>query len=166
MVGRLASLYFQAYNVAYATAKAAEKALQFELPSIDSFITPTHWDSLRKGLLAGDSLLLELNRTEKLHIDQDSRFLASLERVKQCDRLRRIAPAPLVLVRAIGNTDIDKGSVASNLRFPVVVVRIAHPSPRAYRSSAQAEQREQHRVKHANLSVKQHVALRLPALSC
>ncbi|MEZ4703573.1 MAG: hypothetical protein R2834_24795, partial [Rhodothermales bacterium] len=74
MVSRLSSLYFQAYKVAYDTAKSAEKALQFELPTTESYINFGHWDSLKKGLLAGESLMLEVNRMAKSHLDQDSRF--------------------------------------------------------------------------------------------
>ncbi|MBD2459655.1 hypothetical protein H6G89_01245 [Oscillatoria sp. FACHB-1407] len=75
MIGRLSALYFQAYKLAYDLAKATEKALQFELPTTDTFITFGHWDSLKKGLLAGESLMLELNRMDKFHLDRDVRFL-------------------------------------------------------------------------------------------
>ncbi|MDX2212460.1 MAG: LamG-like jellyroll fold domain-containing protein [Oculatellaceae cyanobacterium bins.114] len=75
MIGRLSALYFQAYKLAYDLAKSAEKALQFELPTTDTFISFGHWDSLKKGLLAGESLMLELNRMSKFHLDRDSRFL-------------------------------------------------------------------------------------------
>jgi hypothetical protein len=75
MIGRLSGLYFQAYQLAYDMAKSAEKALQYELPSTESYISFGHWDGLKKGLLAGESLMLELNRMEKSQLDQDSRFL-------------------------------------------------------------------------------------------
>lgn len=75
MIGKLSGLYFQSYKLAYDMAKSAEKALQYELPTTETYITPSHWDSLKKGLLSGESLMLELSRMEKSHLDQDSRFL-------------------------------------------------------------------------------------------
>jgi hypothetical protein len=80
MVGRLSGLYFQAYKLAYDLAKSAEKAMQYELPSTETFINFGHWDGLKKGLLAGESLLLDLNRMAKSHLEQDSRF-QEIERV-------------------------------------------------------------------------------------
>ncbi|MDZ4701595.1 MAG: LamG-like jellyroll fold domain-containing protein [Rhodothermales bacterium] len=77
---RLSSLYFQAYKVAYDTAKSAEKALQYEIPTTDIYIRFGHWDSLKKGLLAGEALLLDLNRMSKYHLDNDSRF-QDIERI-------------------------------------------------------------------------------------
>lgn len=74
MVSRLSGLYFQTYKLAYDMAKSAEKALQYELPTSNTFISFGHWDNLKKGLLAGESLMLDLNRMEKTHLEQDSRF--------------------------------------------------------------------------------------------
>ncbi len=48
--------------------------MQYELPTSDTYISYGHWDNLKKGLLAGESLMLELRRMEKAHLEQDSRF--------------------------------------------------------------------------------------------
>ncbi|MEU4744926.1 hemopexin repeat-containing protein, partial [Actinosynnema sp. NPDC023658] len=56
MAGRLSGLYFQAYSMAYDTARSAERALRFERGLDDAeatFIRPLYWDSRRAGLLAG-----------------------------------------------------------------------------------------------------------------
>ncbi|HAJ62758.1 MAG TPA: hypothetical protein DCP31_28940, partial [Cyanobacteria bacterium UBA8543] len=74
MIGRISGLYFQAYKLAYATAKDTERAFQYEFGDNSSFINFGHWDSLRRGLLAGESLQLDLMRLEKYAIDQDSRY--------------------------------------------------------------------------------------------
>jgi hypothetical protein len=74
MISRLSGLYFQAYKLAYDCAKAAERALQYELPTNEQFINFGHWDSRRRGLLAGETLLLDVSRMEKFHLDNDSRF--------------------------------------------------------------------------------------------
>ena len=78
---RLSTLYFQTYNLAYSMAKSAEKALQFELPTTEKFITFGNWDSLRKGLLAGEALKLDLHRMEKFNLDQDRRWLSIEKRI-------------------------------------------------------------------------------------
>ena len=54
-IDRLSALYFQSYQLAYDWAKRAERAYRYELGLDDSsFITFGYWDSLRRGLLAGD----------------------------------------------------------------------------------------------------------------
>jgi hypothetical protein len=98
MVGRLSSLYFQSYKTAYDLAKSAEKALQYELPSTDTYITSVHWDGLRKGLLAGESLMLQIDQMEKSHLAQDSRFLE----IEKTISMSRTFPGSLLLLMAKG----------------------------------------------------------------
>jgi len=98
MIGRLSGLYFQAYKLAYDMAKSAEKALQYELPTTETYITPSHWDSLKKGLLSGESLMLELGQMEKSHLDQDSRFLE----IKKTISMEKTFPGSLLLLAAAG----------------------------------------------------------------
>ncbi|WP_293116023.1 hemopexin repeat-containing protein [Moorena sp. SIO4G3] len=78
MTSKLSGLYFQTYKLAHDMAKSAEKAYQFERglkESEVSFIGGMYWDSLRKGLLSGDSLGHDLDRMEKAYIDTNSRSL-------------------------------------------------------------------------------------------
>ena len=57
MIARLSSVYFQAFQLATDLATRAERSFRFELGlPTSSFIQPGHWDSLKKGLLAGESL--------------------------------------------------------------------------------------------------------------
>lgn len=114
MISRLSGLHFQAYKLAYECAKSAEKALQFELPTTQSFISFGHWDSLKKGLLAGQSLLLELDRMEKAHLNQDSRFQ---EIEKQISMQRSLPEALAELIRS-GKTDLQLGETLFNRDFP------------------------------------------------
>lgn len=73
MIGRLGSVYFQAYRIALEMSVAAELAYQYELNSADRFITFEYWDSMRKGLLAGEQLMLSLSQMEKSYIFGNSR---------------------------------------------------------------------------------------------
>ena len=56
MISRLSGLYFQAYKLAYDMAKSAEKALQYELPTNDSYISFGHWDKPEERFISWGSL--------------------------------------------------------------------------------------------------------------
>ncbi len=75
MVGRIATLYYQTYQVALDLALAAQRAYQWELGRDDSFVNFGYWDSLRKGLLAGEGLMLSLQQMEKAYTDNNLRRL-------------------------------------------------------------------------------------------
>ncbi|GIE94609.1 hemopexin repeat-containing protein [Paractinoplanes rishiriensis] len=83
MAGRLSTMYFQTYHLAYETARAAERAYQFEqgADSTGGFIRPTSWESRRQGLLAGESLALDLERLGKAYADGNRRGLEITKRV-------------------------------------------------------------------------------------
>ncbi|MFA6372932.1 MAG: hypothetical protein WCW68_09930, partial [Methanothrix sp.] len=98
MIGRLSSLYFQSYKTAYDMAKSAEKCLQYDIPSTATYITPTHWDSLRKGLLAGEALLLQIDQMEKSHLAQDSRFIE----IEKTISMKKTYSGSLLLLMAKG----------------------------------------------------------------
>lgn len=74
MVAEVSKPYFQAYKLAYDIAKRAERAYRFELGLTDSdFIQFGYWDSLRKGLLSGERLYLDLKRMEIAYLDKNRR---------------------------------------------------------------------------------------------
>jgi len=61
MTAQSSATYLQAYQLAFAIAKRAERCFQRELGlSSSAYIQFGYWDSLRKGLLAGDQLLVDL----------------------------------------------------------------------------------------------------------
>jgi Tc toxin complex TcA C-terminal TcB-binding domain/Neuraminidase-like domain/Salmonella virulence plasmid 28.1kDa A protein len=74
MLGRLADTYFQSYRLAYKLCKQAERCYRYELGlETSSFIQFGYWDSLKKGLLAGEALSHDLRRLEASYLDQNSR---------------------------------------------------------------------------------------------
>lgn len=78
MAGKLAAVYFQTYQMALDYAKAAQRALQFEMgwPEDEArHIGSYYWDSLKKGLLAGEQLQLDLDRLEKAFVEKNRRRL-------------------------------------------------------------------------------------------
>jgi hypothetical protein len=73
-IGQISTIYFQSYQLAYALAKQAEQTYRYELGLADSsYINFGYWDSLHKGLLAGDSLMLSIRTLEKAYHDQNLR---------------------------------------------------------------------------------------------
>lgn len=115
MIGRLSGLYFQAYTMAHDMARRAEAALRFELGRDDlSFIEPVYWDGLRKGLLAGERLGLDLRRMEVAQLDLDRRELELSKRIS----LRLLDPAALHDLRETGSC---------SFRVPEVVFDLDHP---------------------------------------
>lgn len=114
MISRLSGLYFQAYKLAYDFAKSAERAMQYELPTNERFISFGHWDSLRRGLLAGESLMLDLNRMEKFHLDNDSRF----QEIEKTIPLSRLNPTALLTLIATGECEFNLSEALFNRDYP------------------------------------------------
>jgi hypothetical protein len=95
MVARLSAVYFQTYSLALELARSAQRAYQYEMNTDQSFVNFTYWDSLRKGLLAGEGLMLALNQMEKVYIDTNSRSL-EIEKTISLLQLNPIAMLSLV----------------------------------------------------------------------
>jgi Tc toxin complex TcA C-terminal TcB-binding domain len=74
MVSSLSATYFQSYQLAYQMCKQVERCYQFELGIQDtSFIQFGYWDSLHKGLLAGETLNHDLRRMQASYLQQNAR---------------------------------------------------------------------------------------------
>ncbi len=74
MAGSLSATYFQSYRLAYQMCKQVERCYQLELGIFDStFIQFGYWDSLHKGLLAGESLSHDLRRMQSSYLQQNTR---------------------------------------------------------------------------------------------
>lgn len=75
MVKEISSIYFKAYQMAFDMAKKAEKAYHFEVGYEDNkqYIQFGHWDSLKKGLLAGERLQLDLRKLDNAYTDRHKR---------------------------------------------------------------------------------------------
>lgn len=75
MSGQLSTVYFQTYSLAYELAASAQKAFQYEFDTNRTFLKYGYWDSLHKGLLAGETLMFGLSQMEKAAIDNGKRPL-------------------------------------------------------------------------------------------
>ena len=92
MAASLAATYFQSYQLAYQLCKQVERGYQFELGILDSsFIQFGYWDSLHKGLLAGETLNHDLRRLQASYLQQNARRY-ELSRYVSLDALAPTAP--------------------------------------------------------------------------
>ena len=91
MTARLADTYFQSYQLGYKMAKRAERCYQYEIGlDTSSFIQFGYWDSLHKGLLAGESLAHDLRRLQNSYIELNARR-AEISRIYLLSRIDPIA---------------------------------------------------------------------------
>jgi len=74
MAAKLSSMYLKAYQMAYLLAKQVEACYTFERRSTPTVgISYDAWNSLRKGLLAGETLALDLRRLELEYMNKNTR---------------------------------------------------------------------------------------------
>jgi hypothetical protein len=115
MTGQIASVYFQSYKLAFDMARRAEKAYQFELGLESSdFIQPLYWDSLKKGLLAGEKLHHDLRRMEADLLDKNVREYELTKTVS----LAMTDPAALVMLKQTGDCFFDLTEALYDMDHP------------------------------------------------
>lgn len=115
MIGRISEVYFQAYRLAYDVAKRAERAYGFELGLTDaSFIQFGYWDNLRKGLLSGDRLMLDLHRLEASYLEQNRREHELVKHVS----VNLLHPEALVELRETGSCIVEMPEAILDLDHP------------------------------------------------
>jgi Tc toxin complex TcA C-terminal TcB-binding domain len=95
----LTRLYREAYNVAYDLARMAERTYEFERDDKTIFIAADNWQFDRAGLLAGERLLLQLQRLEKAYLEQNTRDYE----VTQSFSLALLNPSALLKLKQTGN---------------------------------------------------------------
>ncbi len=113
--GQISGVYFGMYQLAHAMAKRAERAFRLELGLPDSaFIDYGYWDNLKKGLLAGERLLLDLKRLDAAYIEQNRR---EYEIVKHVSMLS-LDPRALVELRQNGWCELELPEAIYDLDLP------------------------------------------------
>ncbi len=111
----LTRLYREAYNVAFEMARMAERAYQFERGDDSAvFIAGDNWQFDRAGLLAGERLLLQLQRLERAFLEQNTRDYE----VSQSFSLALLNPAALVSLRQTGSCEFAIPEVWFDLSYP------------------------------------------------
>ena len=152
MVGQLSTLYFQTYQLAFDLAKRAERAYRHELAISDGdpIIKYGYWDSLRRGLLAGERLQHDLERLDLAYMDRDIREFELNRRIS----LAGLAPAQLRALQETGTCSIDLPELLFDLDHPghylrrIRAVRLSIPAVVGpYTSLGARLQLEQHRTR-------------------
>jgi hypothetical protein len=115
MLGQVSSVYFQAYKTAFDAAQQAERAFRFERgDASSSFVEFSYWDSLRKGLFAGERLLVDLRRMESAFVEGDRRLLEITRHVS----LREDFPLAMMELAATGRCQIEISEALLDGDFP------------------------------------------------
>ena len=115
MVGQISGVYFQTYQLAYDVAKRAERAYRFELGLKDSsFVQFGYWDSLKKGLLAGEKLYHDLKRMEVDYLDQNRREYEITKHVS----LVQLDPLALIQLKQTGECFVSLPETLFDLDYP------------------------------------------------
>lgn len=118
MVSQLSATYFQAYQLAYDMAKKAESCFDYELPyakkPATGFIQFGYWDSLKKGLLSGEKLQLDIRKLEAAYIDSNKRELELTKHVS----LALTDPQALIELKENGSCHIALREELFDLDYP------------------------------------------------
>ncbi|HEU5173610.1 MAG TPA: hypothetical protein VFT96_02570, partial [Gemmatimonadaceae bacterium] len=115
MVAQLATVHFQSYQLAYDVAKRAERCFRYELGLSDSsYIQFGYWDSLKKGLLAGERLSYDLKRLEAAYHEQNRREYELTKHVS----LAQLDPVALLRLRQNGECFVDIPETAFDMDYP------------------------------------------------
>ena len=104
MQSQISAVFFQTYKLAYDVAKRAERAYRFERGLTSSnYVQFGYWDGMRRGLLAGERLFLDLKRMEIAYTDGHRR---EYEISKQISLLMH-NPQELIRLRETGTCEFD-----------------------------------------------------------
>ncbi|NOY25333.1 MAG: hypothetical protein GXP62_05620, partial [Oligoflexia bacterium] len=117
MVSHTANLYLQAYKLAFEVAKQAERAFEYELgkkAGAAGYIRFGYWDSLRKGLLAGEKLSFDLKRMETAYFQENVRELELTKNISLAD----LNPVALMKLRATGECLVEFDELLFDLDYP------------------------------------------------
>jgi hypothetical protein len=113
--GQLSALYFQSYKLSYEMAKKAERCFDYELGLDGSnFIQYGYWDNLKSGLMAGERVQNDLRRMEAAYLDGNRREFEITKRVS----LRALSPSALVVLKAVGEVDVDLPEWLFDMDYP------------------------------------------------
>lgn len=115
MLGQLSGTYFQTYQLVYDTAKRAERAFGYEL-GVDNpnFISFDYWDSMKKGLTAGEQLFYDLKRMDMAYMEQDVREYELTRSIS----LAQLDPVALVQLRSTGACFFNIPEAIYDLDYP------------------------------------------------
>lgn len=113
MITQVSQVYFQSYQLAYDFAKRAEKCYQFELGTDKTYLQFGYWDSLKKGLLSGEKLQIDLRRLEAAYMEQNRREFELSKHIS----LALVNPLALLQLKENGRATIQLPEELFDLDF-------------------------------------------------
>lgn len=123
---RLSTLYYQLYDACLGLCAQAQQAYAFETGDKDIIIKPGAWDDRYQGLLAGEHLLLSLQRLEQAWLEHDARCME----IERTVSLQALAPdAPLSELIALAKMNGSSGGENLELSYEDEILRIEAPLP-------------------------------------
>jgi len=124
MQGEVSRLYYEYYRFAFDIARKAERTMKQELmrPEVDGqeFVKFNYWDGGRKGLLAGESLYLDVKRMEMAYHENNKRELELTKHVS----LRQLNPVALLALKSKGTCQVTLPGWLYDLDGPLYMRRI------------------------------------------
>ena len=115
MIAQVSELHFRAYQLAYDMARRAERAYRFELDVADSsFVSFGYWENLKKGLMSGERLQLDLRRMDASYLSENRRELELTKSIP----LSQLDAVALVKLRENGSCFF---------RLPEAIFDLDHP---------------------------------------
>jgi len=117
MVGQISKVYFRTYQLAHDLAKRAERTYRLELGLKDkdsSFIEFGYWDSLKKGLLSGERLYLDLKRMDAAYLDKNKREYEITKHVS----FMQLNPMALLRLKETGECEVNVPEALLDMDFP------------------------------------------------
>jgi hypothetical protein len=124
LVAQLSTVYFQGYQLAFETAAKAERAFRYELGDLQpdaarQFIRFGYWDSLKKGLLAGERLSHDLRRLQLAYLERNTHEYEKTTHLS----LLATDPAALIKLKTTGECFIDLPEALYDLELPGTYLR-------------------------------------------
>jgi len=116
LTGEVSAIYFQGYQLAVGMARKAQACYMRELGDTGaSFIGFSYWDSLKKGLLAAERLVGDINRMEAAYLDNNKRN--EFELTKHIS-LGLLDPARLAALKTAGTARFCIPELLFDLDYP------------------------------------------------
>lgn len=112
--GTLSSIYYQFYDAALTRCLLAQRAWQLHFADeATTFIKPGAWQGSWLGFMAGETLMLELERMSQAWIEQDARMLEVNKTVSLAKVYSGLSSGAFSLVDQLGSIVTRGGSVGS-----------------------------------------------------
>jgi Tc toxin complex TcA C-terminal TcB-binding domain len=121
--GQMSSLYFTAYQLANGSLHTLQAAYQYELDEQDNFIPSNAWNSLRKGLLAGETLKLSLARMHDAYLNKNKRR-QEVEKIISLKAMKDYIPSKNPFNFNITLKDLGRDGNKSTIKIKSIAVSI------------------------------------------